>query len=157
MTRKLLLDAAILLLLITLGFAGYHLAPLLKPKTDVVLPLSDCDLNRHPCRASLPDGSQIEFAIEPRPIAALRPLQLSLAVSGGAVRKAEVDFAGAEMKMGYNRPALQRQSGDAGRFVFVGQASLPVCITGVMEWEATVLVDTGPTVIAVPFRFFIGR
>jgi hypothetical protein len=54
------------------------------------------------------------------------------------------------MKMGYNRSQLERQSGSdrASR-----QASLPVCITGSMEWEATVLVDTGKAILAIPFRF----
>jgi protein SCO1/2 len=55
------------------------------------------------------------------------------------------------MKMGYNRPLLQRQA-DGARFS--GQASLPVCITGSMEWQATLLVDDrqGAGRRAVPLR-----
>lgn len=155
MTKNLLLDSVILLALITFAVVGYQVAPLLKPKTDILLPLTGCDLNWTPCRATLPDGSQLEFSIEPRPLAALKPLQLLLTVHGGQIRGAEVDFAGTEMKMGYNRSQLVPQPDSTSRFA--GQASLPVCITGVMEWEATVLVDTGPTVVAAPFRFRIGQ
>lgn len=150
MTKKLLLDIALLLALAVLGVAGYKLAPLLNPKTDIALPLSPCDLNRQACVATLPDGGQIEFSIEPRPIPSLKPLKLQATVRGSEVRKLEVDFAGTDMKMGYNRPALE---GADGRFS--GQANLPVCITGTMEWDATVLLDTGKALIAVPFRFAV--
>ena len=148
MTRKLLLDAAILLALVILGVVGYQLAPLLNPKTDITLPLSTCDLARQACTATLPDGSQLEFSIEPRPIPSLKPLKLQATVKGSEVRKIEVDLVGTDMKMGYNRPELQGSNGS-----FIGQANLPVCITGTMEWDATVLVETGKNIIAAPFRF----
>lgn len=154
MTKNLLLDAAILLGLAVLGAVGYRLAPLLDPKTDLALPLSTCDLGQQTCLATLPEGMRMQFSIEPRPIPTLKPLRVTASFDGGAVRKVEVDFTGSEMKMGYNRPQLERQ-GDSKHFV--GQASLPVCITGTMEWEATVIVDTGKAVVAVPFRFVSGH
>ncbi len=154
MTKNLLLDAAILLGLAILGVIGYKLAPLLNPKTDVALPLSSCDPGRQPCMATLPDGTQLEFSIDPRPIPALKPLQVQATFRGGDVRKVEVDFAGTEMKMGYNRPQLERQ---ADGMHFRGQASLPICITGTMEWQATLLVHTAMAVVAVPFRFVTGH
>lgn len=154
MTKNLLLDTAILLGLAILGVIAYKLAPLLNPKTDIALPLSSCDPGRQPCLATLPDGAQLEFSIEPRPIPALKPLQVKATFREGNVRKVEVDFAGVEMKMGYNRPQLERQA-DGTRFS--GLASLPVCITGTMEWEATLLVHTASAVVAVPFRFVTGN
>ncbi|WP_291985286.1 hypothetical protein [Candidatus Accumulibacter sp. ACC007] len=150
MTKNLLLDAAILLGLAILGVIGYKLAPLLSPKADIALALSSCDLNQRSCTADLPDGGQLEFSIEPRPVPSLKPLQLRATVSGTEVRRIEVDFAGSEMKMGYNRPQLVSEPGDKQRFS--GQASLPVCITGSMQWDVTVLVDTGKALVAVPFR-----
>lgn len=148
MTKKLLLDAAILLVLAILGVVGYKLAPLFNPKTDVTLPMSTCDLGKQACVATLPDGGQLEFSIEPRPIPALKPLKLLATLKGSAARKIEVDFAGTDMKMGYNRPQLEGKNGS-----FSGQANLPVCITGKMEWDATVLVETGKALVAIPFRF----
>lgn len=53
------------------------------------------------------------------------------------------------MNMGYNRPALAA----AAPGMFVGSASLPVCVTGSMAWQATVLLETDRARIAVPFRF----
>lgn len=147
--RKLLVDMLILLALVVLGAAGYKLAPLLTPQTDVSLPMSPCDLGKTPCTIVLPGGGQVEVSIAPHPIPSLKPLKLQAVVNGAEVRKIEMDFAGVDMKMGYNRPQLENL-GD-GRFS--GQASLPVCITGKMPWEMTVLIESGRTVIAAPFRF----
>lgn len=147
--RPLLADLLVLAALAVLGAAGYYLAPLLTPRSDVALPLSDCDLNRAPCTIALPDGGTLEVAIGPRPIPVLKPLTIEATARGGKVGKVEVDFAGVDMKMGYNRPRLENRG--TGRFA--GEASLPVCITGGMEWEATVIVETRGAVIAAPFRF----
>ncbi|MCM8594886.1 hypothetical protein [Accumulibacter sp.] len=149
--RNFLVDAAILLALCVIGYTGYRVAPLLHPKTDLTLPISACNVGEGPCTARLPDGREIELSIQPRPIPVLKPLRIEATVRGAGVRGVDVDFAGTEMQMGYNRPRLERQSDDASRFA--GQTSLPVCITGTMEWEATLLVDTGRTLIAIPFRF----
>ncbi len=156
MSKKLLLDLVILLTLLILGVVGYKLAPLFNPKTDVALPLSGCKLNQQVCAATLPDGGQIEFSIEPHPIPSLKPLKLQVSVKGSEVRKVEVDFAGTDMKMGYNRPTLEHTGGQNGASRhFTGQAVLPICISGTMEYDATVLVETAKELVAVPFRFAV--
>lgn len=147
--RKLALDALVLLAVAALGALAYFAAPMLAPRTDVALPLSSCKLGDGPCRIDLPEGGSAEFEISPRPIPALKPLQLTVTVRGSTVRKVEIDFAGVDMQMGFNRPQLA--GGNDGRFT--GQASLPVCVTGSMPWQATVMIDTGSSVIAAPFRF----
>lgn len=149
MNRKLLIDAIVLLAVGVIGVAGYKLAPLLTPKTDLTLPLSTCDLNHGNCRVELAGGAHLEFSVEPRPIRALKPLLLRARIEGVEARRVEVDFAGVDMKMGYNRPPLASE----GDGTFAGQASLPVCITGSMPWEATVLIETPNALIAAPFRF----
>lgn len=79
----------------------------------------------------------------------VQPLGVEVRVNGIAVDKAEIDFAGVDMNMGYNRPQLASAGG--GRFA--GSASLPVCITGSMAWKATVLLESGRQRISVPFSF----
>ena len=159
MSKKLLLDLAILLALAILGVLGYKLAPLFNPKTDVSLPLSLCNLSQQACAATLPDGGQLEFSIEPRPIPALKPLKLQLTLHGSEVHKVEVDFAGTDMKMGYNRPALVSETPAMAQnrpnARFVGQAVLPICISGTMDYDATLLLETGKEWVAVPFRFSV--
>ncbi len=148
-TPKYVFDILILAAVVALGGAGYWLAPLLVPKTDVTLPLSACNLNAGPCTIALPGGGTVDVAIDPRPIPALKPLRVLAVASGARIDRIEVDFAGVDMKMGYNRPQLE----NLGEGRFAGQGNLPVCISGRMPWEATVLIETGRTVIAAPFRF----
>lgn len=148
--KNFLIDAAILIALILIGVAGYRYSPLLLPKSDIAaIPDPGCDLHRQACGATLPGGGRIELAIAPRPIPVVQPLTVEVRVTGMEATKAEVDFAGVGMNMGYNRPTLPAAA--PGRFA--GTASLPVCITGTMSWQATVLLETDRQRISVPFRF----
>ncbi len=145
-----LIDAIGLLLMALVVVVGYKLSPLLLPKADVtVAPEAGCDLHRRPCAAVLPGGGRIDLSLAPRPIPMLKPLVVEVVVSGVAPRQVDVDFAGVSMNMGHNRPRLAAAVG--GRFTC--EAMLPVCVTGSMDWQATVLVETASERIAVPFRF----
>lgn len=148
--RPVLIDLAIVLVLAAIAIVGYKYSPLLLPKADLTLtPTAGCDLHRQSCRAELPGGGAIELNITPHPIPVVKPLHVEATMSGLTARKVEIDFAGATMNMGYNRLTLQAAS--PGRFV--GEATLPVCVTGRMEWLVTLLVETDRQRIAVPFRF----
>ena len=52
------------------------------------------------------------------------------------------------MKMGYYRPELKSTDG-----IYSADAILPVCVTGTMEWAATVVLTTPDGTIAIPFHF----
>lgn len=148
--KNFLIDAAIILGLILTGVAGYWFSPLLLPKSDIsATPDPACDLHRQSCGATLPDGGRIELSIAPRPIPMVQPLAVEVRISGLEAKKAAIDFAGIGMNMGYNRPELPA----AGPGRFAGSASLPVCITGTMAWQATLLLETDRQRISVPFRF----
>ena len=148
MTRNALLNSAILLIAAIIAVLGYKLAPMLRPNADITLPVSPCNPGLQTCSAILPNGGRLDLSIEPRPIRPLQPLQLSVSISGFKADTMEIDFDGSEMKMGYNRPVLT-----AGNGRFAGQAILPVCVSGTMEWTATVLLTTDKRRIAVPFHF----
>lgn len=108
-----------------------------------------CDLNQGPCVASLPGGGRLELSLEPRPIPVLKPLKLQVRTTGFKTGSVEVDFAGVDMKMAFNRPRLV--PGKDG--LFNGEAALPVCVRDQMAWQATVLVKSDDKRIEVPFRF----
>lgn len=149
MKRNRLIDTLILLGIATVAVVTWKL----QPKSDIALALSTCDPGRQACTVALPGGGEMDFSVEPRPIPTLRPITLQITVSGTEPDKVEVDFAGATMNMGYNRPQLQRKL--PGRFE--GRTSLPVCVTGNMEWRATVLLQRAGKVISAPFQFDAGR
>lgn len=108
-----------------------------------------CRLDRGACSMALPDGGRIEFALAPRPIHLLSPLQLEIRVSGSAVHPLEVDFSGVSTPMAFNRAYLIH----AADGVYSAQTSLPICATGRMTWQATVLLQAGERQILAPFRF----
>lgn len=154
LSQSLLVDSAMVLALVLVGTIGYKLSPLLMPKADVVAtPAPGCDLHRSACEAALPGEGRLRLALTPRPIPVAAPLEIAVDVEGMAAERVAVDFAGVSMNMGYNRPALE----PAGNGRFAGQGTLPVCVTGRMTWQATVLVERGRERIAVPFRFDAGH
>lgn len=151
--RSLFVDVAILLALAAVAVIGYLYSPLLLPKSDVsATPVPGCDLNREACRARLPDGGQVELSLSPHPIPVARPIKIEAQVSGSAaaaVDRMEMDFAGATMNMGYNRVTLS----PLGNGRFTGETSIPLCITGRMTWQGTLIVTTNRQHITVPFEF----
>ncbi len=153
MNKKLLIDVIGILLIALVVVVGYKLSPLLLPRADVVIqPDPACNLQRQACAVKLPSGGSVELAMATRPIPMVKPFEVRVTTSGFAPGRVEVDFAGIEMNMGLNRPELATR-GD-GRFA--GQVTLPVCITGAMDWQATVLIETGGERIAIPYRFSSG-
>jgi hypothetical protein len=77
---------------------------------------------------------------------------VQVATSGFSPSRVEVDFAGIEMNMGLIRPELAAR----GNGRFAAQVTLPVCITGAMDWQVTVLIENGGERIAIPYRFSSG-
>lgn len=153
MSRSLLVDTALMLALILIGVVGYKLSPLLMPKADATIaPAADCDLHKTPCNALLPDGGRLTFSLTPRPIPLTQPIEMAVRVEGMVPDRVQVDFAGIDMAMGFNRPTLKSN----GLGQFAGLTTLPVCVTGRMTWQATVLLETGKQRLAVPFRFVTG-
>lgn len=153
MNKKMLIDAIGFLLIALVVVVGYKLSPLLLPKADVsAFPDVHCDLHQQACSAELPNGGRVELSVGTRPIPMVKPFRVEVKVSGVEAKLVEIDFAGIDMNMGLNRPQLLPQGGG----VFTAEATLPVCITGLMEWQATVLLDVGNQSIAIPYRFTSG-
>jgi hypothetical protein len=147
--KKILIDAIGILLIALVVVVGYKLSPILLPKADLtVQPDVGCDLNHQTCSAILPDGSRVELSSSVQPVPLVKPFEVQVSISGLVPSRVEVDFAGVDMNMGLNRPQLQ----DRGNGRFVAEVTLPVCITGQMEWLVTVLIESGNQRIAIPYR-----
>lgn len=148
--RSMLVNLAIVLVLILIAIVGYKYSPLLLPKADLTLaPASGCNLNEQSCRAELPGGGAIALTLSPHPIPVVQPIRVEATLSGLSAEKVEIDFAGISMDMGYNRQQLIEVSADR----FSGQVTLPVCVTGRMDWRATLMIESDHRRIAVPFLF----
>lgn len=128
--------------------AGYKFSAAWRATEATILPVPECSLTEQDCLVDLPGSGQMSVSITPRPIRALQTLNLAITVTGAPADLVEIDFDGADMSMGYNRPRL---AGEGDRFA--GTTILPVCITGTMTWKATVLVTVSGKRIAAPFLF----
>ena len=124
--------------------------PLLYPEVIASAPLDrSCDLRSGPCTARLPDRGEVSFGLEPRTIRPMTPLRIAVDLNGLEAHSVEVDFAGADMNMGFNRVPLGQVA--AGRYE--GQGTLPVCVRRRMDWEAKVMLHTQDGIMVAPFRF----
>lgn len=152
-SRRLILDAVLILGLVLIVVAGYRYANSQRTEAgDTVLPEAGCNLHRTACSARLPDGRKLIFGITPHPIPVVQPMQLEVRLEGPAsvpLGKVEVDFAGKSMNMGFNRVTLATVDGNHAK----GEGNLPVCVTGRMDWIATVLLELDGKRINVPFPF----
>ncbi len=154
MNKKILIDIVGILLLVLIVLIGYKLSPLLMPKADFTVdPDPACNLQLQACTVTLPGGERLTVEAGTRPIPLVRSFQWRVLVPDAGVRRVDVDFSGVDMDMGFNRPQLQA----AKDGMFVADVSLPVCVTGRMTWQATVLLETASARIAVPFRFVTGE
>ncbi len=123
------------------------------PRADVTLPLvENCRLDRQACAAPLPGGGRVVVVLEPK-TAAASPLRVTVSVAGAQVDRVEIGFQGVEMNMGLH--VLPLAAVGEGRFA--GETTLPVCVTGKMLWQATVLLQVGRKDISLPFRFESGH
>jgi hypothetical protein len=95
------------------------------------------------------EGHRLEIRINPQPVPAIKPISLEVRAPHTDIRRIDADFAGIGMNMGMHRPQLINQGDGSYR----AETSLPVCITGSMEWELTLLVETTTEHVLIPFRF----
>lgn len=130
--------------------------PLLNPQVSERAPLRpDCDLLNQACSVRFASGAEVELNVLPRSIPAVHPLELGVNLDGLPVpQRVEVDFAGVDMAMGFNRAALSFNA-DSG--AWTGQGMLPVCVRDRMTWEARVLLHYPDRLLAAPFRFVSRR
>jgi hypothetical protein len=126
--------------------------PLFYPAVNERAPLAlDCDLLSRACSVRFAAGSEVELDVRPRGIPAVHPLGLRVVLKDLPLpQRVEVDFAGVDMAMGFNRSTL---SLDAESGAWMGQGMLPVCVRDRMLWEARVLLHYPDRLLAAPFRF----
>ncbi|WP_019595155.1 hypothetical protein [Thioalkalivibrio sp. ALM2T] len=124
-----------------------------------ILQPGECDLNVAACTATHPAGGTLTLEIAPRPVPMLQPLALTLDLDAtarthlGHPEALELDLAGVEMYMGFQRPRLEH----AGDGRYTGETTLPICTTEAMTWAATVMPAGDPDAARVQFRFVTRR
>ena len=143
-------DLLVIVALVAVAVVGYRYSPQLLPASEHVITAGpDCNLNAGPCRVALPDGASAELSLTPRPVPVVSPFDVDVRIQGLPVDTLAVDFAGTDMNMGFNRIALD----DQGSGHWHGSAAIPVCVTGRMNWRATLLVKSGSRQFSIQHDF----
>ena len=154
MSRHLLVNGLLVAVLVGLLLLGGWWQRTYRLESDASLPLDPtCDLRAGPCMGRIPDGGSLVFAIKPRDIPLLKPLELQVHLDGVQADNVAVEITGVNMDMGHNRVELAPQA-DGG---YLGQAVLPICSQRKMIWQALVLVEGDRGRIAAPFHFSTAR
>ncbi len=146
--------AATALALTAIAVSVYKAWPLLYPQTAERARLNpDCNLRQAACSVRFQSGGSVVLDIQPRGIPVLRPLQIQVELDAlPTPQRVELDFAGFDMDMGYNRVVLHAGSDTAARY-YSGSGMLPICVRDRMTWEARVLLYLPDGILAAPFRF----
>jgi hypothetical protein len=110
----------------------------------------ECDLGRGPCAADTGLG-RVALEISPRPIATMTPLNVVMDASE-PLDDVALDLNGRDMEMGPNTVRLTAHS--ARRWQ--GSATIPVCLTGRMRWNATIILRRGARTERLSFEFESG-
>ncbi len=111
--------------------------------------LASCDLQAGPCSARFSDGSKVVLAFESLPVTGDRAFEVEVKLEDMDAESIQVDFRSLGMDMGLNRPHLMA----IGHRRFQGEAKLSLCISGVMQWQATVIAETSHGLLAAQFPF----
>ena len=145
--------AAALLGAAVVGVAVHKAWPVLFPSIAERAPLSpSCDLRGGACTARFPGGGSVRLDLRPRGIPTAKPLDADVRLADlPTPERVELDFAGVDMDMGYNRVTLTPARGDPTHYT--GSAMLPVCVRERMLWEARILLHLPDGTLAAPFRF----
>ncbi|MBD3612491.1 MAG: hypothetical protein HUJ13_08815 [Hydrogenovibrio crunogenus] len=108
-----------------------------------------CKLDASACTTSV-ENQSITLDIQPKPIRVARMLNVRVKLTGIQAEKVELDIAGQNMYMGYNRVTLTPVKGQP--HLYEGQSMLAFCTNDKMDWHLSVLVtQKDQPLIQAPF------
>lgn len=108
-----------------------------------------CELDSSACTTSV-ENQSITLDIQPKPIRVARMLNVRVKLTGIQAEKVELDIAGQNMYMGYNRVTLTPVKGQS--HLYEGQSMLAFCTNDKMDWHLSVLVtQKDQPLIQAPF------
>ena len=154
--------AAALLLVLSLTLTHFYKNTLLsmvtgQPEFTQITP-PPCDLNRQSCALPVmtPVASEAPWTLSviPQPIPVSAPLRFTLTppdrtLAPHAPLAVWIDLTGDSMDMGLIRIPLQQEAD--GRWV--GDGSIPVCVTGAMRWRARLNIQLAQTTLQADWIF----
>lgn len=105
---------------------------------------SECNLSSDEvCVAQDQTGHRVSISLSPRPVPILKDVQVTAAVMGfEAIRTARISIEGLNMYMGIQIIPLQIAQNKDADIQLTGSLQLPICTSQMMEWQATLILQT---------------
>ena len=150
------------LALLIAGLAAYHFLMTSKNQAKQIVVLqplkADCDPLEAVCKARL---KQHEVTLHfPEKVVYLQPFKMRVAVEGLPDNKPDkviVDFKMVGMDMGLNRYTLAPFVDESGNVFYQGEAILPVCVSGRVDWVANIQAETNDKIYEAVFEFKVTK
>jgi hypothetical protein len=102
----------------------------------------------------MPEVGRLEVDFSARPPQALRPFTVRATLeTTEEIRAVRLDLSGVDMDMGVISHNL---AGDA-EGNYRGEVVLPICVTGIMRWQADFIVEYDDVRVVAPFVFSNAR
>lgn len=150
------------LILLIAGLAVYHLIMSAKDQTKQIIPLEtskpDCSPVTSVCAAR--NKQYIVTLNFPDKVAYLQPFKMRVVVQGVSrdeLDKVIVDFKMLGMDMGLNRYTLSPVVDETGNLSYQGEAILPVCVSGRVDWVANIQAITNDKIYEAVFEFKVTK
>lgn len=150
------------LVLLIAGLITYHLviSPKANPKEKILLETvkPECTPVEVPCEAR--KNQQVVTLNFPNNVKYLKPFQMQVTVQGFKPREVEkvlVDFKMIGMDMGLNRYTLSPVTNESRTVSYQGEAILPVCVSGRVDWVAKIQLMTADKLYESEFAFKVSK
>ncbi len=150
------------LVLLIAGLTTYHfvVTPDEKPQEVMLLESSNpaCTPVDSPCSAR--DQQRTVTLHFPNKVKYLQPFQMQVSVQGltpQEIEKIIVDFKMIGMDMGLNRFTLSPGAAKDNSATYQGEAILPVCVSGRVDWVANIEVMTTNKIYQADFTFKVSK
>lgn len=150
------------LVLLVIGLAVYHfmMASKNQTKQTVVLQtlMADCNPVEAVCTARM--KQHVVTLHFPEKVVYLQPFKMRVTIEGLPEIEPEklvVDFKMVGMDMGLNRYTLSPITDESGNVYFQGEAILPVCVSGRVDWVANIQAETNDKIYEAVFEFKVTK
>lgn len=154
--------ALISLVLLIAGLAAYHLVMSSKNQVKQIVGLEtsspECNPVETVCEAKT--KQHVVTLHFPEKVAYLQPFKMRVTVQGlprEDLEKVIVDFKMLGMDMGLNRYTLSPVVDKTGNVTYQGEAILPVCVSGRVDWVANIQLMTNDKIYEAAFEFKVTK
>ena len=157
--KKSLLLLFILLVIVAVGYYfGSHKQAVQKPRQVLELLDLNCNPAKSVCTAAKQDFSVRLFF--PEQVHYLKPFRMwvtTKGISNSSIETIYIDYTMVGMDMGLNRFNLKSVTDAEGQQRYEGEGILPVCVSGRVDWLASVNVVTADKVYEAVFKLEVTK